>query len=81
MQFFIQSNSDETPDIEAIFNDKLVALEAKNTNSDLMNHKKVKNFQSEIWKVHHEGQPMPSQSDDAGASTEDADLIMSQVNI
>lgn len=46
-----------------------------------MDHKKVKNFQSQIWKIHHEGQPMPSQSDDADKSTEDADLIMSQVNI
>ncbi|XP_031566932.1 E3 SUMO-protein ligase NSE2-like [Actinia tenebrosa] len=72
------SSNDEVPDIEAIFNDKLAALEAKNTNSDLMDHKKVKNFQSQIWKVHHEGQPLPSQSDDADKVAEDADLIMSQ---
>lgn len=70
---------DEVPDIEAIFDKQLKAIESSNSKTDLFTHKKVKDFDSKMWKVHHEGKPMPKEGEDT-ADDEDADLIMSQVS-
>ncbi|KAK3738844.1 hypothetical protein QZH41_015055, partial [Actinostola sp. cb2023] len=81
-EFNKQNNpsNDEVPDIEAIFDKQLKTLEASNKKADLFSHKKVKDFESKIWKVHHEGRPMPREGNDP-MEDEDADLIMSQVTL
>lgn len=75
--YFIHSR-DEVPDIEALFDKQLKTLTSKNTSEELFGHKKVKDFDSKIWKVHHEGKSMPKDGEEQ-ANDEDADLIMSQV--
>ena len=73
------SSSDDIPDINIIFKEKLHSLEDKNTASDLDTHLKVKEFREKVWNIHHQGEPMPTANTQPG--TEDEDIIMSQVRI
>lgn len=70
------ASSDDIPNIEEIFKEKLGSLEAGNTDSDLESHLKVKEFREKVWSIHHEGQPLPSANTQP---LEDEDIIMSQV--
>lgn len=74
---FVFSSSDDIPNIEDIFKEKLNSLESSNKDSDLESHLKVKEFREKVWNIHHEGQPIPS------ANTQplgDEDIVMSQVS-
>ena len=77
MFFFFSCSSDDIPNIEEIFKEKLGSLEAGNTDSDLDSHLKVKEFREKVWNIHHEGQPLPSANTQP---LEDEDIIMSQVS-
>ena len=69
-------SSDDIPNIEEIFQEKLDSLKSKNKDSDLDCHQKVKEFREKVWSIHHQGQPMPN------ANTQpigDEDIVMSQV--
>lgn len=68
-------SSDDIPNIEEIFQEKLDSLKSKNKDSDLDCHQKVKEFREKVWSIHHQGQPMPN------ANTQpmgDEDIVMSQ---
>ena len=70
-------SSDNIPNIEDIFKEKVDSLEASNRDSDLEAHLKVKEFREKVWNIHHQGQPMPN------ANTQpvgDEDIVMSQVS-
>ena len=69
------SFSDDIPNIEEIFQQKL--MEASDKDYDLNSHPKVKEFREKVWNIHHQGQPMPNANMQEGL--EDEDIIMSQV--
>lgn len=69
--------SDDTPNIEDIFKEKLSSLEKNSKVSDLDSHPKVKEFREKLWNIHHQGEPMPQTNTQPG--TQDEDIIMSQV--
>lgn len=69
--------SDDSPNIEDIFKEKLSSLEKNSKVSDLDSHPKVKEFREKLWNIHHQGEPMPQTNTQPG--TQDEDIIMSQV--
>lgn len=72
-------NSDDTPNIEDIFKEKLSSLEKNSKVSDLDSHPKVKEFREKLWNIHHQGEPMPQTNTQPG--TQDEDIIMSQAPV
>ena len=68
--------SDDIPNIEDIFNEKLASLEERDSDFDLHSHSKVKEIAEKVWHIHHQGQPMPRADNPSG---EDEDIIVSQV--
>lgn len=72
-------NSDDSPNIEDIFKEKLSSLEKNSKVSDLDSHPKVKEFREKLWNIHHQGEPMPQTNTQPG--TQDEDIIMSQAPV
>lgn len=65
--------SGSVPDIEEIFKKKLE--ETESDVEDLNEHAQLKEFVKQIWYVHHNGEPLPSDA----VENDDADIIVAQV--
>lgn len=62
------------PDIEEILMSKLNEIESSNSNEQLQQHQKVKEFAQQVWNVHHSGQPLPGAEND----NMDEDIVIAQ---
>ncbi|CAK8535059.1 unnamed protein product [Lathyrus sativus] len=65
---------EQLTDFHKVFEDEILQYKA-NRNSDVQKHPLVRQFKEAVWKVHHEGQPMP------GEEEEDIVMTSTQSNI
>ncbi|XP_004517129.1 E3 SUMO-protein ligase MMS21 [Cicer arietinum] len=65
---------EQLTDFHKVFEDEVLQFKA-NRNSDVQRHPLVRQFKEAVWKVHHEGQPMP------GEEQEDIVMTSTQSNI
>ncbi|WJX68485.1 hypothetical protein P8452_52848 [Trifolium repens] len=65
---------EQLTDFHKVLEDEVLQFRA-NQNSDVQRHALVRQFKEAVWKVHHEGQPMP------GEEEEDIVMTSTQANI
>ena len=66
--------SGSVPSIEDIL---MIKLNETDTDHNNLEHPKAQEFIKQVWRVHHEGQPLPTEE----VENDDSDLIIAQVGV